>query len=99
MKRVDRLYALTKPEPGHSGIRNYAFDRERLANLDKLRHDIIHGAGSETLIRDDEDDIRFLFQTGLHLTTLLIRIYDAKVNPLYFIGIEPPTRPTPTTLG
>lgn len=85
IKRVDRLYALCRPEAGLELIAGYVFDRDRLVAVDETRHDIIHGVGTNTAVSGVEPLLEFIFRTGLHLFALVNWRYDLKLDVgLYF---------------
>jgi hypothetical protein len=80
MKRVDRLFALCRPEPNLKLVGEYTFDRHRLEALDNKRHAIIHGDGTFAATSSVEESLEFLFRTGLYLFAMLNRKYDVKMN-------------------
>jgi hypothetical protein len=90
LTRIDRLFALCKPEPETELITGYVFDRGRVEELDKLRQTVMHSAeGARIAIPDCESAIQFLFQTGLHLWAMLNKKYGVKMDPLHNIRKNP----------
>ena len=81
LKRVDRIFALCQPSANLELIHGYLFDRDRLEILDKIRHEIIHGAGISTSIQNVDEALEFLVRTGLHLFALINWKYDIKLDP------------------
>lgn len=83
--KIDRLYEICQPSPGFSGIRDYKFERDRIKQLDDLRHDIVHGDGPVKELPNGEGDIEYLGKTTVHLLTLVNFKYDVKLNPLVLL--------------
>ena len=80
LKKVDLLFQLCKPPAGFAPIRNYAFDRDRLENIDGTRHGIIHdNAMSEPLPKINED-LEFISKTANFLLSLVNQKYDVRLN-------------------
>jgi hypothetical protein len=98
-KRIDRLFAICKPEPGYVPITGFSFDLERIKNLDETRHRIVHGEGYKNVATPIKDDLEFLVKSGLFLFAMVNMRYGVKVNPFYAVGIEPPVIPVPTRHG
>lgn len=78
--KVDRLLSLCRPSsdfltsPIHrSGV--YSFSRERLVEIDQVRHDIVHGEGPRQLENLDED-VTYLEATAFRMVNAVMRRYD-----------------------
>lgn len=88
LKKVDRLFQLSKPPGGYEPIRNYKFDRDRLEVLDRFRHDVIHGDDQNSTFRDVHGSLDFLFHTGIFLVALVNNHYGVKLDPFHWVKIQ-----------
>jgi hypothetical protein len=57
--------------------RNYRYDRERIAALDKLRHDYVHGEPASVKLPAGDEDIVYLRQTDM---------FTPKIDPVHNLG-------------
>jgi hypothetical protein len=87
LSRVDRLFALCKPKPGFEGVKGYKFNRDRLARLDDLRHQVVHHETGPSAFVDIDADLEFIFQAGLHLWGMVNRHYGVKIDVRYLFGL------------
>ncbi len=55
LEKVDKLFAVCKPE----SVPQW-YSRERLGQLDNLRHSIVHGRSTYTLMPSIDNDVKFL---------------------------------------
>jgi hypothetical protein len=76
-----------QPPPGFVGVKNFAFDRERLKALDEMRHDIVHSRGPVVELPHGDDDILFLQKTATFLLSLVNQRYEVKIDPTYMKNI------------
>ena len=88
LKRVDRLFMLCQPDRDFEGIRGFSFDRDRLERLDSLRQRIVHHDVEESEFAAVEADLEFLFQSGLHLWTMVNAKYGVKGDVSYLMGFS-----------
>jgi len=88
LKKVDRLFQLTKPAAGYAPILNYKFDRDRLEVLDRLRHDVIHGDDRSSTLDSIQESLKFMFDTGLFLFAMVNAHYSVKLDPFYYMKIQ-----------
>jgi hypothetical protein len=79
IKKSQKLFEICKPEPDFKPITEFSYDNSRLERLDLLRHDIVHGSGTEKGLPNGDDDLRFLQQCGLYLMMLVNQRFDVKV--------------------
>jgi hypothetical protein len=86
LKRVDRVFALCQPDGTKSLIRGFTFDLERLTDIDRLRHAVVHGKEKRAPIPNVADKIEYLFQCGLYLFAMVNDRYDVKVDPRAFFA-------------
>jgi hypothetical protein len=82
LKKADRLYALCQPPAGHQGVIDYTYDRERLEEIDRLRHDIVHRIKIKDPIPKCDELLLYLDQTGFHLMSLPNHKYDLRLPSL-----------------
>jgi hypothetical protein len=85
MKKVDTLFALCKPPAGYAPLEEYAYDRGRLEQLDKLRHDYVHLKDeAQFKLPNGADDIRFLQKTTWFFLPLVHDRYGTLIDPRVF---------------
>jgi hypothetical protein len=66
-------------------MNNYVYDRKRLEQLDRYRHNVIHGQSLGKGIAAAEDEVEFLMKTALFFMGLVNLRYGLKLNPLYLL--------------
>lgn len=81
LDKIDKMFQICQPPPKYSPIEGYIFDKEKIKSLDKLRHEIVHGAGISAPLTNFEEDIKYMQDTGNFLMTLIYYKYDIKLNP------------------
>jgi hypothetical protein len=70
--KADMILRLCKPPDGFSNhVDHYVYDRSRLSLLDEQRHRIVHGGSWAGMFRRNEDDLEYLFNTGLYFLDLV----------------------------
>jgi hypothetical protein len=77
--KVDRLHACCRPPQGWEPMGGYHYESARLAQLDKLRQDIVHGPRLSSIPTVD-DDLDYLQRTGLYLITLVTHRYGVRID-------------------
>ncbi len=86
MIKVDKLFAKCKPPSDWSPMTGYKFDRDRLEDFDKQRHEIVHGfALGKPLQRfplSDENE-HYVQQTAMYLFGLIHRRYGLQLDAEY----------------
>ena len=87
LKKVDLLFILCPPPRNYSPIDNYAFDRDRLEEIDERRHGIIHRNGMTESLTNIEDDLEFISKTANFLMGLVNQKYDVRLNPLLLLNL------------
>lgn len=70
MEKIDRLFAICKPLDGISPYEDYKYVRDRVVELDKLRHDVVHHAGPVPL-PNGSGDIKYLAHTYSYLVAMV----------------------------
>jgi hypothetical protein len=70
-RKIDVIYRICQPAPNAETIRGYTFDRGRLERLDRLRHEIIHGAALGQPIPEIEKELAYMLDTANHLMSLI----------------------------
>jgi hypothetical protein len=84
LKKMDLLFELCQPPAGFQGVVGYRYDRDRLTQLDQLRHDYIHGRARLSRLPNGNDDLLFLQNTGFYMVPLVNQRYDVKIDPHIF---------------
>jgi len=79
-RKIDLVYRVCQPKPKTETIKGYRFDRERLEKLDRLRHDIIHGAAFGQPIAGIDDELDYMLKTSNHLMVLVAQRFDFKLS-------------------
>jgi hypothetical protein len=82
LKKADRLYALCQPPADYQGVLDYTYDRDRLDQLDKLRHGIVHRVQIKEPIANCEEQVTYLHLTGWHFMSLPNYKYDLRIPRL-----------------
>lgn len=95
-KRTERLFAICKPSQAFDPIGEFKYDVDSVERLDKLRQDVIHGAGPSTIPNCDAE-LEYLVKVGLYFFAMLNTTFGVKVNPLFAIGLELPISGTQET--
>lgn len=81
IKKLDLLFGLCKPPAGYAPMKDYAYDRPKIIQLDDLRHSNVHGDGTIKPLLNGNEDIRYLEKTFYFLTPLVHDRYGVKINP------------------
>lgn len=84
--KVDKLFQICRPPAKFSPIEEYTFDRDRLAKLDSIRHEIVHGEGLKSPIKDCDNEIIYMRNTANLLMALLSHTYGLKINPYHMVS-------------
>jgi hypothetical protein len=72
LAKADMILRLCKPPDGFlCFVNDYLYDRSRLSRLDEQRHQIVHGGSWAGTFRRDDDDLEYLFNTGIYLFDLV----------------------------
>jgi hypothetical protein len=87
LKKAEYLFARCKPPDGWTPMNNYAYDGKRLEQLDRYRHNVIHGGSLGKGIAAAEEEVEFLMKTALFFMGLVNLRYGLKLNPLYVITV------------
>jgi hypothetical protein len=78
-RKIDVIYRICQPAPNAETIRGYTFDRGRLEQLDRLRHEIIHGAALGQPIPEIEKELAYMLDTANHLMSLIALRFGLKL--------------------
>ena len=81
-KKLDLLHALCKPPQKFAPVNSYTYDRGRIERIDKLRHDLIHGAAFGQELAAAEGDLDYLLRTHSYMLSLVNERYGLRVDPL-----------------
>jgi hypothetical protein len=80
LKKVDRLFQLCKPKKSIFLTNGFQFDRDRLKELDNLRHAIVHAPEYEKQFSKLLEDLDFLRKSGLHIASMIAETYNTGIN-------------------
>lgn len=80
--KSDRLFQICRPEADFRHILDFRFDRNRLEQLDELRHEVVHGSGVVGTLPNGDDDITFLWNTANYYMSLVNMRFDTKIDPM-----------------
>ncbi len=84
LKKIDTLFLLCRPPEGFAPLKDYKFDRERIENLDDMRHKIIHGSGITAPLKTCDKEIFYMHKSCYFLKCLVEHKYKLKINTTYF---------------
>lgn len=71
LAKVDRIFQLCRPEKEVYLTNGFRFDRNRLAQLDSLRHGVVHAPGGRWSFTTISEDLQFMQSSGLHVFVLV----------------------------
>jgi hypothetical protein len=80
MKKCERIFEICNETDTKSIMPTYKYNREKLEEIDTLRHNIVHGLKIEASINKIEEYIEYLRNTGLYFFHLISRAYEISVN-------------------
>jgi hypothetical protein len=90
IKKLDTIFGLCRPPINFMPMNQYNYDRQRIIDLDNLRHDYVHRTIKDVRLPRGVDDLWYLFNTTYFLLSLVHYRYGIKLDPNRFItGIEP----------
>lgn len=81
MVKNDKLFEVCKIDDTFKPPRDYQYDRKRLAELDKLRHDIVHKSDETIIIPDINNDLWYLQQTAVYYMSMVIHAFGLNIDP------------------
>lgn len=89
LEKVDHLLGVLRPEAGSLNTETNTFSRDRLKELDELRHNLVHGTGPRTLptLKEDLDYLQYVLFTFWGAVSL------SEPSLLVELVKGPPTRP------
>lgn len=83
--KADRLFQVCQPPIGFAPLHHYTYERDRLLQLDEMRHDIVHKSTSVPMLPNGDNDIWFLQQTVNFFMALVNSRYDLRINPYHML--------------
>ncbi|NQU05901.1 MAG: hypothetical protein HQ568_07395 [Calditrichaeota bacterium] len=83
--KIDLLMSLCKPQNGYAPIEQYKYDRNRIENIDSLRHSYVHDESFPVVNIGIEKDLKYLEKTGLYFCVLLNGAYGIQMDPKYIL--------------
>ncbi len=85
LTKVDRLFEVCKPPDKFSPLRDYEFNRDRLAALDTNRHAVVHKLTLANPLPRGDDDIWFLMSTANYVMAMINERFGLRIDPTKFI--------------
>ncbi len=82
LAKTDLLHAVCQPDSDFSPIKDFEFDRDRLQELDRLRHGVVHDQIEVDPLPNGDDDLWFLRSNANYLMALLNMRFDLKIDPM-----------------
>lgn len=76
LNKVDRIFQICRPTKTEYLTNGFRFDRDRLEELDKLRHEVVHVADGDWSMDTIYDDLEFMRRSGLHVFVLVGERFD-----------------------
>jgi hypothetical protein len=96
IRRVDCLLAICRPGDLRQLRPTFAYERDELERLDRLRQAIVHTGGPPPDLKDAPKAVEYLLNVGLLLFEVVNHRYGVRIDPLHGIGIQlPPVQPPP----
>lgn len=71
LAKVDRIFQLCRPEKQVYLTNGFRFDRNRLVQLDDLRHEVVHAPGERRSFATIYEDLQFMQSSGIHVFVLV----------------------------
>jgi hypothetical protein len=90
LRKVDLLFRLCSPPSGFAPIKDYAYDRDRLENIDLARQAIIHRDGLGKPVANIDKDLDFISRTANYLMALVNQKYGVRLNILKVFNLPIP---------
>ena len=81
---VDLLFAICRPDDGFEPIRDFKFNRDRLEQLDEMRHSVVHDKIEANPLPNGDDDIWFMMSNANYLMALINMRFDLKLDVMTF---------------
>jgi hypothetical protein len=78
--KADKIFSFCKPPPKFAPFPTYEYDRNRLAALDQLRHDIVHGDGIRGPLSACDNDVKYMEDTAVFFMCLVNEGYGIKMD-------------------
>lgn len=91
--KIDLLFQLCTPPKGFAPIRNYVYDRDRLAKIDDARHGIVHRDGLGKPVAGIDDDLDFISKTANYLLGIVNQKYGVQLNVMRVFNLRIPPEP------
>lgn len=90
LKKLDLLFQLCTPPKGYAPINNYAYDRDRLEQIDDARHGIIHRNDMGKPLANIDNDLDFISKTANYLLALVNHKYGVQLNIIKIFNLPIP---------
>ncbi len=83
LKKIETLFQICRPPAHFAPLNDYKYSCDRLGQLDRLRHSIVHSPDEFPQLPMGEADIEYLWKTSSFLFGLVNHRYDVRIEPSY----------------
>ena len=80
LEKVDRVFQVCRPTKQEYLTNGFHFDRDRLTQLDALRHKVVHSPGGGWGFESLYEDLDFMRNSGLHIFALVAERFGLSLN-------------------
>jgi hypothetical protein len=80
LTKLDVFHSVCHPESGFTLQNGYSYDRNRIKELDGLRHDIVHGRKVKTPFPRGDEDLLFMRNSCFYLIALVNKYFGIKTT-------------------
>lgn len=80
MTKCKHIFEICQETDISSIMPRYEYNKEKLKEIDDLRHDIVHGLKIEGTIDDMNEKIEYLTKTGFYFFHVIHRTYDLTID-------------------
>lgn len=78
--KIDSIFAVCSPDANFDPLDDYKYDRSKILEIDRKRHDIIHSNKELEEIDINENDIYYFQFTDLYLFVMLKETFGLEIN-------------------
>lgn len=71
LAKMDRVFQVCRPEKTEYLTNGFRFDRDRLARLDDLRHNVVHAPDGSWTFDAIYEDLQFMQSSGIHIFVMV----------------------------
>lgn len=93
LRKLDLLHKLCQPGDAFRKNCEHRYERDRVEQLDAIRHDVVHGRDVAAPLPHGDEDIEYMKRTSSYLLELVHHRYDVRIDPEYLKHVIPPAAP------